>query len=39
MEGIGGKLRGSEDPLHLFEEEAMPLRLVYILSVKGLLQE
>lgn len=39
MEETGGKLRGSEDPLHLFDEEAVPLGLVYIRSVKGLSQE
>lgn len=36
MEETGGKLRGSEDPLHLFNEKAEPLGLVYILPVKGL---
>lgn len=39
MEEIDGKLRVSEDPTHLFDEEAVPLGLVYIFSVKGLSQE
>lgn len=39
MEEIGGKLRGSEDPLCRFDEEAVPLGLVYVLSVKGLSQD
>lgn len=39
MEESGGKLRGSEDPLHLFNEKAEPLGLVLILPAKGLSQE
>lgn len=39
MKEIGGKPRGSEDPLHVFDEEAVPLGLVYILSVKSPSQE
>lgn len=39
MEEIRGKLRGSEDPLHLFNEKAEPLRLVYTFPVKDLSRE
>lgn len=39
MVEVGGKLGGSEHPLHLFNEKAEPLRLVYIFPVKGLSQD
>ena len=39
MEESGGKLRGSEDPLHLFNEKAESLGPIHILPAKGLSQE
>lgn len=39
MGEFGGKLRGPEHPLHLFNEKAETLGLVYIFHVKGLSQE
>lgn len=39
VEESGGKLRGSEEPLRLFNEKVEPLGLVHILPAKGLSQE
>lgn len=39
MEESDGKLRGTEDSLHVFNEKTEPLRFVHILPVKGLSEE
>lgn len=39
MEESGGKLRGTEDSLHVFNEKTEPLGFVHILPVKGLSEE